>query len=108
MLSYISSSISPVKRVAHKRTSILINNHTSLSNKSTDSSCRIMSEIDDRDMFNDTPLSCLVKRIRQLEELTVEDKNIITSLDQTTLVDLLFEFNSALRFNFALKNKQYG
>ena len=110
MLSYISSSIIPAKKVAHKRTSILNSNHSSptSSHKSTDTSCRIMSEFDDRDIFNDTPLSRLVKRIRQLEELTVEDKNIITSLDQTTLVDLLFEFNSALRFNFALKNKQYG
>ena len=67
-----------------------------------------MSEFDDRDMFEDTPMSRLVKRIRTLEPLTEEDMNMIRCLDNTTVVDLLFEYNSALRFNFALRGKTYS
>jgi hypothetical protein len=77
-----------------------------IKNKS-EKSLRSMSEFDDKDMFIDTPLSRLVKRIRQLEQLNEEDINIINNLDNTTIVDLLFEYNCALRFNFALKNKTY-
>lgn len=101
MLSILKSQVFPTKKTASKRTSIVNSNYK------PDISLRSMSEFDDKDMFIDTPLSRLVKRIRQLEQLNEEDINIIKSLDNTTVVDLLFEYNCALRFNFAMKNKTY-
>jgi hypothetical protein len=89
MLSIINSQVFPTKKMASKRTSFV------QSNNNSDISLRRMGEFDDKDI--DTPLSRLIKRIRQLEQLNEEDINTIKSLNNTTIVDLFFEYNCALK-----------
>ena len=108
MLSLISKSLSSPKK-QNKRASIVNSNYNSsvsISRNSLDNN-KLMSEFDDTEIVKDTPLSFVVRKVRQLENLTVEDFLIVQELDKDTLINLLIEYNSALRFNFAYKNKTF-
>ena len=108
MLSLLKSSLSSNKRSVNKRTSILNSNTPINSSRTVNQSYRIMSEFDDQDVVQDTPLSFLIRKIRQLDQLAFEDFELLKCLDNAVLIDLLIEYNYALRFNFALKNKRFA
>ena len=81
MLSLISKSLTSPKK-PHKRASISNSNHISPTNSSRKTyrdsitsvdNNKLISEFDDTEIVKDTPLSILIRKIRQLEQLTVED-----------------------------------
>ena len=98
MFSLIKSTLTPTKKPVHKRTSILNNNcgnsERSITHKrESNPALKIMSEFSDEDIIQDTPLSFLIRRVRQLEELTYEDIELLKCLDSIVLIDLLIEYN---------------
>ena len=105
MLSLISKSLSAPKK--NKRASIVNSNYNSSVSIQRNSLDTKISEFEDTEIIKDTPLSFVVRKVRQLENLTVEDFIVIQELEKDVLINLLIEYNSALRFNFFSKNKTY-
>ena len=53
---------------------------------------------EDTEIVTDTPLSKLVKKIRMLQQLTIEDIEFVNMLDRDNILMLLLEYNCSVKF----------
>ena len=100
ILSSLASKMMGAGKKQQKRQSISSSTHTTISRSIPRPSICInqYSVFEDTEIVTDTPLSKLIKKIRKLEQLTIEDIEFVNMLDRDNILMLLLEYNCSVKF----------